>query len=203
MDSNKRITKNVYKKGQIHFNVGVQKDAYSKLIKLVGGFEKNEKVFDAGCANGILSKCLKDVILIGGDLNVKAGEKIPGYYKISKCDIEKKIPLKNKEVDSVVSISVFQYLDDIDSAFKECIRIAKKRVIINIPNSKFLKLKSLFGQSKMGNVNYLDAKSLEDLGKRHNVGVKIIYLSNKFDYLRKIFGDYLSGGIIGIYKFDS
>jgi len=203
MNNNKRITKNVYKKGQTHFNVGVQGDTYSKLIKLVGGFEKNEKVFDAGCANGILSKYLKDVILIGGDLNVKTGEKIPGYYKTLKCDIEKKISLKNKDVDSVVSISVFQYLDDIDSAFKECIRIAKKRVIINIPNSKFLKLKFLFDQSKIRNVNYLDTKSLEDLGKRHNVRVKIIYLSNKFDYLRKIFGNYLSGGIIGIYEFDS
>ena len=174
-EKRKRRTNNIYKKGGIYIRKNFsQVDVYTKLINLVG-FEKKEKVFDAGCANGILAKYLKNVTLIGGDLNIDNGKKIQGYYRIFKCDIEKKIPLKDNEVDTTISISVFQYLDDIDTAFKECMRIAKKRVIINVPNSKFLKFRYFFSPSKIKNVNYLDEKSLKDLGKRHNVNTKIIY----------------------------
>ena len=58
-------TNNFYKKGQVHINTGLQKDTYSKLLQSVK-FKKDEKVFDAGCANGILGRYLKNVILGGG-----------------------------------------------------------------------------------------------------------------------------------------
>lgn len=186
---------NIYREGKVHINTGLQKRNYTELIKLVG-FKKDEKVFDAGCANGFLGKYLKDVHLIGGDLNIEPGQRIQGYEEVFKCDIEKFIPLEANEVDSVVSISVFQYLHDVDKAFRQCLRVAKERVIINVPNSKLLQIQHAPNPDKL---NYIDSKVLRDLGKKYGVKCKIIYLSNKFDSLRKLLGHYLSGGIIAIY----
>jgi hypothetical protein len=100
----KGVKNNQYKLGYIHHNSGEQSNVYSKLIKLIGGFKSGEKVFDAGCSNGMFGKHIKNVILMGGDLNVKDNQKIEGYSKVIKCDIEKNIPLNDKSVDSIVSI---------------------------------------------------------------------------------------------------
>jgi SAM-dependent methyltransferase len=198
------MTNNVYKKGRVHVNTGAQDITYERLINLIGGVKSSEKIFDAGCANGWLGKHLEDkgVFLIGGDLNIKNTDKLQGYSKVIKCDIEKNIPLKDKEVDTIISISVFQYLDDINSALEECKRITKKRIIINVPNSKLLYLMNLFNPSKKENVvKYLDTKVLKKLGKKHGFKTKILYLSNKYDKFRRLWGDVLSGGIIAIYEF--
>jgi ubiquinone/menaquinone biosynthesis C-methylase UbiE len=198
-------TNNVYKKGRVHVNTGAQDTTYERLIHLIGRIKPSEKIFDAGCANGWLGKHLKNknVHLIGGDLNVKNTDKIKGYSKIINCDIEKNIPLKNKEVDTTISISVFQYLDDIDSALEECKRITRSRIIINVPNSKLLYWRNLFSPGRNANVvKYMDTKLLKNIGKKHGLKTKILYLSNKFDRFRKLWGNVLSGGIVAIYELE-
>ena len=96
---------------------------------------------------------------------------------------------------------MFQYLDNMDSAFEEFVRVAKKRIIINVPNSKNNNLKHLFHPKSAQTLGYVDTKTLKNLAEKNNLKVKIIYLSNKLNWIRKIFGDYLSGGIIGVYTF--
>ena len=198
------MTYNSYKKGLVHHNYGEQKVTYEKLIRLIGGFKKDEKVFDAGCGSGFVGKYLgdKEIFLIGGDLNVADTDKLLGYSKVMKCDIEKRISLEDKEVDTVISVSVFQFLDDIDSALIECKRIAKKRIIINVPNSKPFRLMNFFRPWRIKGVKYLDTKILKGLGKKHGFKTRILYLSNKFDKFRKLWGDVLPGGIIAIYEID-
>ena len=196
------MTYNIYKEGKVHTNHGEQDITYKKLIGLVGGFENGERVFDAGCGNGWIGKYLgdKEIFLIGGDLNVKNTDKIKWYSRIIKCDIEKEIPLETKEIDTVISVSVFQFLDDIDSALVECKRVSKKRIIINVPNSKPFRLMNFFRPSRTKGVQYLDTKILKEFGKKHGLKTKILYLSNRLDSFRKLWGDVFSGGIVAVYE---
>jgi ubiquinone/menaquinone biosynthesis C-methylase UbiE len=138
---------------------------------------------------------------MGGDINVKTGQKIEGYERVFNCDIEGKIPLKDNEVDSVFSNSVFEYLDDMHTALRECLRVAKKRVIICSPNSKTLRLRHFLLRYPLSSErNYIDAKVLKNMGQREGVSTNIFYVSNKYHWLRNLFGKYLSGGIIAVYE---
>lgn len=195
----KGVKNNLYKLGYIHHNSGEQSEIYPKLISLIG-FRRGEAVFDAGCSDGMLGKYIENITLIGGDLNVR-NKKIRGYSKVIKCDIERKIPLKDKSINSTIAISVFQYLDKVDTAFKELMRITKDRIIVNIPNDRNNKLKHLFTPALAKTLGYVDTKFLKDLARKHNLEVKIIYLSHRFNWIRKVCGNYLAGGIIGIYTF--
>ena len=119
---------------------------YPKLLKIVK-FNKNEKILDVGCGEGILSNYLKNFNLYGLDFSEEAVKKAKkrDYRKVVKSEICK-TPFKNKEFDKTICIQVFHYLENPEKAFKELIRITKKETILTFPNFNWLKIKMLFSK---------------------------------------------------------
>ncbi len=167
----------------------LQEGTYEDLIYLT---ELNEcyNILEVGCGNGELGRIGKDLDLTGMDLNVSK-KRLEGYHRVYKGDIERKTRFKDNEFGTVISVSVFQFLDKFEEAFKECLRIAEYEVIINVPNSKLYPYTGF---------NYIDKKVLINLGKKFGLKTKIFYLSNKLDFIRSLWGNRLSGGLIAIYK---
>jgi len=110
--------------------------------KLAVGLVKNDfnSVLDVGCRNKILKKYLPANIQYQG-LDLEADE------EIIKNDLEKGIPLRDKSFDIVFALDILEHLDNIEFVFQELMRVAKKGVIISLPNMFFwvFRIKFLFG----------------------------------------------------------
>lgn len=183
-------------------------DVYSRLLKKIK-IGKNEKVLDAGCGNGNLSKYLKTSNLYGFDLieeAVKNSRKTGRYKKVVKGDIYD-LPFKDKEFDKTVCVGVFQYLKHPEKAFRELVRVTRDEVIITAANFDWFRVKSVF--SKEYRKRYLkeveeetptNTKLFLRLARKNGLKVKIIYLSNKAEKIRNAFGKYLAGEVVGIFK---
>ena len=53
-------------------------------------------------------------------------------------DLEKPLPFKDGEFDFVVILDVLEHLENIHRAFDECVRIARKELIVSLPNMSTL-----------------------------------------------------------------
>lgn len=182
---------------------------YPKLFKRIK-FEKDEKVLDAGCGNGELGKNLRIAFLYGFDINketIKEVKKSKNYKKIVKGDIYK-IPFKDKEFDTTICIEVLEYLNEPERAFKELLRVTKRKVIISSANFNWYRINSYLsrkmreqykGQLKM-NKNFINSKFFINLAKQNALKLKIIYFSNKREGVRNLFGNYFASEVVGLFK---
>lgn len=202
--------KNFEKKQKLWVDIINYRTSWNIYPKILAKFrvQKEEKILDAGCGIGKLIKWLKDNEVYGVDFNeesVKMARK-GGYKKVVLRDIEN-LKFKNKEFDIAFSIQVFQYLKDPERAFDEIVRVTKKNIIITTPNFKWIRIKSFFGGKYKKQYDYcvkyenlIDTEFLKKLANKHNAEIKIIYLSNKYGFLRNFFGRFFSSEIMGIYK---
>ncbi|MGA1844465.1 MAG: class I SAM-dependent methyltransferase [bacterium] len=55
-----------------------------------------------------------------------------------EVDLEKPLPFKDGQFDYVVVLDVLEHLENIHRAFDECVRIARKEVIVSLPNMSTL-----------------------------------------------------------------
>jgi len=53
-------------------------------------------------------------------------------------DLERPLPFKDGEFDYVVILDVLEHLENIHRAFDECVRIARREVIVSLPNMSTL-----------------------------------------------------------------
>lgn len=181
---------------------------YPKFLKKIN-INKNEKILDAGCGEGMLSDYLKNFNLYGLDFSEKAIKeaKKKCYKKVIKSEIYK-TTFKNKEFDKTICVQVFQYLEYPKKAFKELVKITKKEIILTVPNFNWFKIKMLFskkwrkayGEELRLYSNFTNSNFLRGLAKKSNLEVKIFYLSNKFGLFRNLFGDYLASEVVGIFR---
>jgi SAM-dependent methyltransferase len=86
-------------------------------------------VLDIGCRNGILGKYLpREVSYAGVDLS-------PGPNVTRVCDLEKGIPFADASFDVVTALDVLEHVDNIWFAFDEMVRVARRQVMVVLPNS--------------------------------------------------------------------
>lgn len=97
---------------------------------------KSCRILDVGCGDGFLTNlfCVNNNKVVGLDLE----DKIPEGYKcfeFVRADA-KKMPLKSKNFDLVVSFDVIEHIKDDESFIRECRRVLKKngRIVIGTPN---------------------------------------------------------------------
>lgn len=113
--------------------VSLQKKSAQKKADLFRPFfpQKNETILDFGCGDLSLAKSLyktnKRLKITGIDVVELA--KASKNITFKKYD-GKKIPYKNNTFDTVISVFVFHHCDSAEASFRECLRVAKKRVII-------------------------------------------------------------------------
>lgn len=209
MDKLKKMKarKNLYKtsmKSEVDYQV--QWGLYSKIIKKIK-LKKGEKILDAGCGNGKLAEHLKNCpSLYGFDFEGYAVEeaKKKNYKQVLKRDIVN-TKYKDKEFDTTICIQVFPYLTNPEKAFKELLRITKKRIIISVPNYNWLRIKSISSKRfkrryhEDFHSNHTGKRFLIDLAKKYNLALKIFYLSNNFGFIRNLYGNYFASEVIGIF----
>jgi SAM-dependent methyltransferase len=102
-------------------------------------------VLDIGCRHGNLRHALP-----------KEAERYYGLDLYPPSDIistlEADLPFVNASFDTVVALDVLEHVDDIHKAFKELCRVARKYVILILPNAYEVKsrIKFLLGQKLSG-----------------------------------------------------
>jgi SAM-dependent methyltransferase len=100
-------------------------------------------VLDVGCRSGNLKRVLSKDTYYGLDLYPPAD--IIG-------DLGAGLPFKDRSFDAVVALDVLEHTDDIYEALHELCRIARRYVVITLPNAFEIKarLKFLFGKQLSG-----------------------------------------------------
>lgn len=195
---------NIYKNG---FSIFISNwNIYKPLLEKVK-FTKGEKVLDAGCGTGELSRYLKNVNLFGVDLSNNAIKDASGkgYVKLSCASMES-TPFKNREFDSVISVGVIQYLEDPEKTFEELLRITNNRIILTSANFNWLRLKSKISPafrriySKLiKRERFISKETFEHWAKKYNLKLEVFYLSNKGGWFRDLFGNWLSSEVVGVF----
>lgn len=112
------------------FEDTIKKNIGWKTKVLLPYFRKSENVLDFGCGDLSLSKSLKALVpsleITGVDVvNFKNNQE---NIKSVQYD-GNKLPFMDDSFDTVISFYVFHHCDDARASFKECMRVAKKRVI--------------------------------------------------------------------------
>lgn len=102
-------------------------ERYSLAIELLKG--KRGRLLDIGARNKILLKYLRQ----GGSRLSYESADCEGLHDYL-IDLEHSLSLKNEEFDYVVALDVLEHVDRIHDAFTECLRIAKREVIVGLPN---------------------------------------------------------------------
>lgn len=180
---------------------------YPLLSSLVN-VGKEDRVLDAGCGEGKLRKYLKSSSVYGFDYHKKSVEKAKkeNYLEVDIRNIYE-TKYKTKVFDKTFCVEVFPYLKTPEKAFEELRRVTKKELIIAIPNFKWLELKSFLSRKKRNKFReilqeerYTDAQFLKELARKGNLRVKIVYLSNKYGFIRNLFGNWLASEVVGVYS---
>jgi hypothetical protein len=99
-------------------------------------------VLDVGCRDAILKRHLPNVIRYSG-IDLIAG---PGVDHV--CNVEQGLPFSDGEFDAVIALDLVEHTNDIWFVFDELLRVARREVIVIIPNAYHwsFRLQYLFGK---------------------------------------------------------
>lgn len=85
-------------------------------------------LLDVGCRDAILKRYLqKHIAYTGADM-------IDGPGVDHVCNLEKGLPFSDDAFDVVTALDVLEHTDDIWRSFEELVRVARRQVIIVLPN---------------------------------------------------------------------
>ena len=124
---------NKYDKDMVDWNYTGPKETVDVFKKYA--FEKNIKIFDAGCGTGLVGVELKKFgyeNIDGADLSQKLLDLVPsGYYnKLEQIDLNKKLKTKNNFYDALMCVGTFTFGHVKPPALNEFIRIVKNKGLI-------------------------------------------------------------------------
>lgn len=159
---------------------------YNKLKKILNGFNNDDKVLEVGCGAGESSRkireSIKNNIFEVSDYDERYVQILKSKNLDYKVSVESVYELlrNDKEYDRVIMLEVLEHLDNVEKAIDELFRVAKKSVIISVPNEplwrilNMLRLRYLndFGNTP-GHINHYSknrlVKILSKYGKVKNV----------------------------------
>jgi ubiquinone/menaquinone biosynthesis C-methylase UbiE len=135
-------------------------------------------ILDLGCGFGAYSNALidEDRKCVGCDINfgyLRAADK-----RLPVVNVDTSLPFNDRSFDSVLIFEVLEHVSDVESVLAEAFRVARKNVLITVPNSERIE------QMKANDVTYahmlssdhvhfFDPESLERLLRRYSKDVSI------------------------------
>jgi len=113
-------------------------------------------LLDIGCRNGILRKYLpEEMSYTGVDLS-------PGPNVTQVCNVEHGIPFADASFDAVVALDVLEHIDNIWFAFDEMVRVARRQVMVVLPNSYHFRERTRFLRGREGGKYVLSPDPIHD-----------------------------------------
>lgn len=153
---------------------------------------KTESLLDVGAAEGYKAYLAKILLGIGKveccDLSVEAARRSKEIFGLPsrQADIHQ-LPYKDREFDAVLCSETLEHVYDLPKALEELLRVAKKTVIITVPNETAGQVSEARRvHVPHGHINAFSAASLDHLKGR---GWEVFHrriLSSRLNYVRKI-----------------
>ena len=136
-------------------------------------------VLDLGCGFGAYSLALSEQGLkcFGCDINLEYLRKAVAAG-LSVTKVESVLPFRDRSFDTVLLFEVLEHVPDMEKVLCEAFRVARKNVLITVPNSKDI------DQMKANDVTYahmlssdhvhfFDAESLKNVLTRYSKNVSV------------------------------
>jgi hypothetical protein len=113
-------------------------------------------LLDVGCRDGKLKKFLPAEIGYAGiDLT-------PGPHVTKVCNAESGIPYPDNAFDVIVALDMLEHTDNIWYVFDEFVRVARRQIMVVLPNSYHWKARLRFLRGKEGDKYKLSPEPIED-----------------------------------------
>ena len=101
---------------------------YKTVANLLHG--RRGSVLDVGARDGVLRRFLSR------DLEYRSADVAPGCDFV--IDLERPLPFPDRSFDYVVALDVLEHVDNLHAGFGELLRIARRGVIVALPNMAYL-----------------------------------------------------------------
>lgn len=138
-----------------------------------------KRILDFGCATGGYCLELKKLGFecVGIDINEE-------YIKIAQQKgveahlIKDRLPFNDNSFDTVIMFEILEHVQDPDRILKEAKRVAKKNILITVPNCEGFEKLGSYGLTynhflAMDHINFFTKKDLENLLSNHFDNFKI------------------------------
>lgn len=145
---------------------------YKALVRF-GRKHAGQTVLDIGCGFGAYGKALMSEGLncFGCDINLD-------YLRSAVTEglpvtvVDSVLPFRDRSFDSVLLFEVIEHVPNIERVIEEAFRVARKNVLITVPNSEGIDLMksndvTYAHMLSSDHVHFFDAASLESLLKPH------------------------------------
>ena len=113
-------------------------------------------LLDVGCRDGRLRRHLPSAVdYVGIDLTPS-----PAVSRV--CNIEEGIPFQDAAFDTVVALDVLEHTDNIWYAFSELVRVARRQVMVVLPNTYHWRARLRFLRGREADKYKLTPEPIED-----------------------------------------
>ncbi len=110
--------------------------AWSLLHTIIKSIE-GSSILDVGCGTGLALSVIQSINPERECIGIEPTEGFSEFWKLRNLNIKRgnalSIPLENNSIDFVYSSHVIEHVDDHATCVREMIRVAKKKVLIIVP----------------------------------------------------------------------
>ena len=151
---------------------------YRAFVRFAGKHAGNS-ILDLGCGFGAYGSALaeKGRKCIGCDINLDY-LRTAASQGLTVVNVDSMLPFRDRSFDSVLIFEVIEHVNKIETILAEAFRIARKNVLITVPNSENIQLMkendvTYAHMLSSDHLHFFDPDSLEHLLRRHSNDVSI------------------------------
>jgi len=151
---------------------------YRAFVRFAGKHAGNS-ILDLGCGFGAYGSALaeKNRKCIGCDINLDY-LRTAASQGLPVVNVDSMLPFRDRSFDSVLIFEVIEHVNKIETILAEAFRIARKNVLITVPNSENIQLMkendvTYAHMLSSDHLHFFDPDSLEHLLRRHSNDVSI------------------------------
>jgi len=151
---------------------------YRAFVRFAGKHAGNS-ILDLGCGFGAYGSALaeKGRKCIGCDINLDY-LRTAASQGLPVVNVDSMLPFRDRSFDSVLIFEVIEHVNKIETILAEAFRIARKNVLITVPNSENIQLMkendvTYAHMLSSDHLHFFDPDSLEHLLRRHSNDVSI------------------------------